>query len=101
MMDFSTHYLGMKLSGPIVVSSTPLSESLDNLRRMEDAGAAAVVLPSLFEEQLALESRALDEDLSRGTESFAESLDYLPDIYDYRMSHEFYLDHLRQARAAV
>lgn len=101
MIDFSTEYLGLKLSGPIVVSSTPLSESLDNLRRMEDSGAAAVVLPSLFEEQLALESRALDDDLSRGTESFAESLDYLPDIYDYRMSHEYYLDHIRQAREAV
>jgi dihydroorotate dehydrogenase (fumarate) len=101
MIDFSTEYLGLKLSGPIVVSSTPLSESLDNLRRMEDSGAAAVVLPSLFEEQLALESRALDDDLSRGTDSFAESLDYLPDIYDYRMSHEYYLDHIRQAREAV
>jgi dihydroorotate dehydrogenase (fumarate) len=84
-----------------VVASTPLSESLDNLRRMEDSGAAAVVLTSLFEEQLALESRALDEDLSRGTESFAESLDYLPDLSDYRMTHEVYLDHLRQAKAAV
>ncbi len=60
MIDFSTRYLGLKLSGPIVVSSTPLSESVDNIRRMEDAGAAAVVLTSLFEEQLALESRALD-----------------------------------------
>ncbi len=84
-----------------MVSSTPLSESLDNVRRMEDAGAAAIVLTSLFEEQLALESRALDEDLSRGTESFAESLDYLPDQRDYRMSHEVYLNHLRRAKAAV
>jgi len=101
MIDFSTHYLGLKLNGPIVVSSTPLSESLDNIRRMEDAGASAVVLTSLFEEQLALESRALDEDLSRGTESFAESLDYLPPQSDYRMTHEVYLDHLRQAKVAV
>jgi dihydroorotate dehydrogenase (fumarate) len=84
-----------------VVSSTPLSESLDNIRRMEDAGASAVVLISLFEEQLDLESRALDEDLSRGTESFAESLDYLPDLNDYRMTHEVYLEHLRRAREAV
>jgi len=101
MIDFSTHYLGLKLSGPIVVSSTPLAESLDNIRRMEDAGAAAIVLTSLFEEQLALESRTLDEDLSRGTESFAESLDYLPDLSDYRMSHEVYLEYLRRAKAAV
>jgi dihydroorotate dehydrogenase (fumarate) len=70
----SMQYLGMKLSGPIVVASTPLSESIENVRRMEEAGASAIVLSSLFEEQLILESRALDEDLSRGTESFAESL---------------------------
>jgi dihydroorotate dehydrogenase (fumarate) len=101
MIDFSTQYLGLKLSGPIVVSSTPLSESLDNIRRMEDAGASAVVLISLFEEQLELESRALDEDLSRGTESFAESLGYLPDLRDYHMSHEGYLEHLRRAKDAV
>jgi dihydroorotate dehydrogenase (fumarate) len=68
---------------------------------MEDAGAAAIVLTSLFEEQLALESRALDEDLSRGTESFAESLDYLPDLNDYRMTHEVYLEHLRRSKEAV
>src|SRR5271157_1825071 len=101
MTDISMQYLGLKLSGPIVVSSTPLSESLDNVRRMEDAGASAIVLTSLFEEQLALESRALDEDLSRGTESFAESLAYLPDLNDYRMTHEVYLDHLRRCKEAV
>jgi dihydroorotate dehydrogenase (fumarate) len=84
-----------------VVSSTPLANSLDNIRRMEDAGAAAVVLPSLFEEQLALEACALDADLSRGTESFAESLCFLPDLKDYRMSHEYYLEHLRRSRTAV
>jgi dihydroorotate dehydrogenase (fumarate) len=101
MIDFSTHYLGLKLNGPIVVSSTPLSESLDNIRRMEDSGASAIVLTSLFEEQLTLESRALDEDLSRGIESFAESLDFLPEQDDYRMTHEVYLEHLHRAKAAV
>ena len=101
MIDFSTKYLGLDLKGPIVVSSTPLSESIDNVRRMEDAGASAIVLTSLFEEQLALESRALDEDLSRGTESFAESLGYLPDLDDYRMTQDVYLEHLRRAKAAV
>jgi dihydroorotate dehydrogenase (fumarate) len=101
MIDFATQYLGLNLKGPIVVSSTPLSESLDNVRRMEDAGAAAIVLTSLFEEQLALESKALDDDLSRGTDSFAESLGYLPDLNDYRMTHEVYLDHLRRAKEAV
>ena len=101
MTDISMQYLGMKLSGPIVVSATPLSESIDNIRHMEDAGAAAIVLTSLFEEQLALESRALDEDLSRGTESFAESLGYLPEMGDYRMTQEGYLEHVRRAREAV
>jgi dihydroorotate dehydrogenase (fumarate) len=101
MIDVSTTYLGLKLKGPIVVSSTPISESIENVRRMEDAGASAIVLTSLFEEQLALESRTLDDDLSRGTESFAESLDYLPDLSDYRMTHEVYLDHLRRAKAGA
>jgi dihydroorotate dehydrogenase (fumarate) len=101
MKNFPTKYLGLDLNGPIVVSSTPLSESLDNVRRMEDAGASAVVLTSLFEEQLALESRALDDDLSRGTESFAESLGYLPDLNDYRMSQDVYLEHLQRTKAAV
>lgn len=101
MIDFSTKYLGLQLNGPIVVSSTPLSESLDNVRRMEDSGASAIVLSSLFEEQLMLESKALDEDLSRGTESFAESLGYLPDLSDYRMTQEVYLEHLRKCKEAV
>ena len=101
MIDFSTQYLGLKLNGPIVVSSTPISESIDNVRRMEDSGASAIVLHSLFEEQLALESKALDDDLSRGTDSFAESLGYLPDLKDYRMTQESYLEHLRQCKQAV
>jgi dihydroorotate dehydrogenase (fumarate) len=101
MIDLSMQYLGLKLSGPIVVASTPLSESINNVRHMEDAGASAIVLTSLFEEQLALESRTLDDDLSRGTDSFAESLGYLPDLTDYRMTHEVYLENLRHAREAV
>ena len=101
MTDLTMQYLGLKLKSPIVVSSTPLSDSIDNIRRMEDAGAAAVVLTSLFEEQLTLEANALDDDLSRGTDSFAESLDYLPGFPDYRMSHEIYLEHLRLARTVV
>jgi dihydroorotate dehydrogenase (fumarate) len=101
MIDLKTSYLGLKLNGPIVVSSTPLSESLDNVRRMEDSGAAAIVMTSLFEEQLALESGALDEDLSRGTESFPESLGYLPDLEDYRMTHEVYLEHIRRSKDAT
>ena len=70
MMDLTTDYLGLKLKSPLVVSSSPLTESMENILRLEEAGAAAVVLPSIFEEQLALESNALDSDLSRGTESY-------------------------------
>ncbi len=101
MIDIAMDYLGMKLNGPIVVASTLLSDSIDNIRRMEDVGASAVVLTSLFEEQLALESRTLDEDLSRGTEASAESLHFLPELKDYHMTHDVYLDHLRRAREAV
>lgn len=101
MIDISMQYLGLKLSGPIVASSTPLSQTLENVRHLEDAGAAAVVLPSLFEEQLEIESRTLDEDLERGTDSFAESLGYLPDLDDYHMTHDLYLEHVRKVRSAV
>jgi dihydroorotate dehydrogenase (fumarate) len=101
MIDLSTQYLGMKLGGPIIVASSPLSQSIASVRHMEDSGAAAIVLSSLFEEQLAIESRTLDEDLSRGTDSFAESLGYLPDLDDYRMTHDVYLEHLRRTRGAV
>ena len=101
MIDLSTTYLGLKLNGPIVVSSTPISESVENVQRMEESGASAIVLTSLFEEQLALESGTLDEDLSRGTDSFAESLGYLPDLGDYRMTHEGYLEGIRRSKEAV
>lgn len=101
MSDLSMQYLGLLLNGPIVVASTPLSDRIDNIRHMEDAGASAIVLTSLFEEQLALESRALDDDLSRGTNSYPEALNYLPEQGDYHMSHDTYLEHLRKAREAV
>ncbi len=101
MIDLTTEYLGLKLKNPLVVSSTPLSESIRNVRRMEDCGAAAVVLCSLFDEQLALESNALDHDLARGTESFAESLSYLPEFDDYRAGQETYLAHLVRVKGSV
>ena len=81
-----------------MVSSTPLSQSIAAIRKMEDCGASAVVLSSLFEEQLILESRALDNDLSRGTNSFAESLDFLPEFDDYRQGHETYLEQSAQGQ---
>ncbi len=101
MIDLSTEYLGLKLKSPIVVSATPLSESVDNIRRMEDSGAAAVVLTSLFEEQILLEGGALEQDLARGTESYAESLSYLPPLDDYHYSQDKYLRHLDSAKRSV
>ena len=101
MIDLSTSYLGLTLRSPLVASAGPLSESLDNIRRMEDAGAGAVVLHSLFEEQITLESQQLDQHLSYGTESVAESLTYFPDMRDYNLGPDAYLDHVRRAKAAV
>ncbi len=101
MIDLTTKYLGMKLKNPLVVSPSPLSEDLGNIRRMEDSGAAAVVLTSLFEEQIRVESDTLDRFLQQGTESFAESLTYFPDLTGYNLGPEGYLEHLRRAKQAV
>ncbi len=101
MTDLSTTYLGLALKNPLVVSASPLSEDLGTVRRMEDAGAAAVVLHSLFEEQLTLESQTLDRFLSQGTESFAESLSYFPDMAQYNLGPDGYLEHLQKVKAAV
>ena len=100
-MDLTTRYLGLELKNPLVVSPSPLSEPIDNIKRMEDAGAAAVVLHSLFEEQLTLLSNELDENLLQGQESFAEALTYFPDLGDYKMGPDAYLEHIRRAKASV
>jgi len=100
-MDLSTKYLGLTLRNPLVVSPSPLCEDLGNIRKMEDAGAGAVVLHSLFEEQIAVESYELDRYLSHGAESFAESLSYFPDLTGYNLGPEGYLEHLAKAKAAV
>lgn len=101
MTDLSTNYLGLTLKNPIVASASPLCEDLGSVRRMEDAGAAAVVMHSLFEEQLSLESNDLDRFLSNGTESFAEALTYFPDMTQYNLGPDGYLEHLRRVKAAV
>lgn len=101
MLDLTTKYLSLDLKNPLVVSASPLSIEVDNLRRMEDAGASAVVLESLFEEQINLESQHLDSALSSGTESFAESLTYFPDMNNYNLGPDGYLEHIRRAKAAV
>jgi dihydroorotate dehydrogenase (fumarate) len=101
MIDLTTKYLGLTLKNPLVVSASPLSADVGNIKRMEDAGASAVVLPSLFEEQIQVESNTLDHFLWQGTESFAESLTYIPDMPGYKLGPDGYLEHLRLAKQAV
>ncbi len=99
--DLTTEYLGLRLKHPVVPSASPLSNTLDGIRRLEDAGASAVVLHSLFEEQLVLESAQLDHYLSYFTEAFAEALDWFPDQAEYRVGPEEYLDKIRRAKESV
>ena len=101
MIDLSTTYLGLNLRTPLVVSASPLSQHLDTIRRLEDAGASAIVLYSLFEEQLRREAMELEYHLSAGTESFAESLTYLPMRGEFRTGPEGYLCHIEAAKRAV
>ena len=100
-MDLTTNYLGLKLRSPLVVSASPLSEDVDNIKRMEDAGAAAVVLYSLFEEQLRQDRFELNKNLEQGTESFAEALTYFPEPDEFRLGPEEYLKHIAAAKKAV
>ncbi|MBI4877728.1 MAG: dihydroorotate dehydrogenase-like protein [Acidobacteria bacterium] len=100
-MDLTTRYLGLTLKNPVVASASPLSEDLGKIRKLEDAGAAAVVLHSLFEEQITQESVELDQRLSQATEAFAEALSYFPDLTGYNLGPEGYLEHIARAKAAV
>ncbi len=101
MIDLSTKYLGMRLRSPLVASASPLSRDVDGICRMEEAGASAVVLYSLFEEQLRQEEADLDYHLAAGTESYAESLTYFPQPSEFHTGPEGYLEHIRRAKASV
>jgi dihydroorotate dehydrogenase (fumarate) len=100
-MDLSTRYLGLTLKHPIVPSSSPLTSNLDGIRRLEDAGAAAVVLVSLFEEHITKENQFLDYYLSYGIDSYEEALLTLPDLSPESGSIGQYLELIRQAKKAV
>jgi dihydroorotate dehydrogenase (fumarate) len=100
-MDLSTKYLGMQLRTPLVASASPLSQEVSGIRSLEDAGASAVVLYSLFEEQLRQEALELERNLNAGTESFAESLTYFPRTSEFHTGPEGYLNHIRKAKDAV
>ena len=101
MSDLTTAYLGMTLKAPLVASASPLCESVANIRQLEDAGVGAVVLPSLFEEQLELEGRTVDEDLFRGSDSFPESSTFFPDLQSYNLGPEGYLELIQEAKNRV
>jgi dihydroorotate dehydrogenase (fumarate) len=101
MTSLATTYLGLPLTSPLVMSSSPLCEDLDAIRRAEDAGAGAVVLHSLFEEQLTVESQDLDRHLSQHEYHCAEAAGYFPEMASYNLGPDGYLEHVRRAKEAV
>jgi dihydroorotate dehydrogenase (fumarate) len=101
MIDLSTKYLGLALRSPLVVAASPLCKEISNLRHMEDSGAAAIVLHSLFEEQINIESNELDRFLWDGSDLGAESTTIFPNLSDYNIGPDGYLEHIRRAKQAV
>lgn len=100
-MDLKTTYLGMDLKNPVIHSASPLSQEVDNIKLMEDNGAAGVVLYSLFEEEIEHESMELYHHTTRGTDIFPEALSYFPEHEEYLTGPETYLEHIQKAKAAV
>jgi len=100
-MDLSTKYLGLDLRTPLVASSSPLSQKIDSLKKLEDNGASAVVLYSVFEEQLRQEAQELADATSQGAESFAEAMSYFPEPESYNLGPQEYLSHIGKAKEAV
>lgn len=100
-MDLTTRYLGLALKNPLIASASPLTLELDNIRRLEDYGAAAVVLPSIFEEQIEAEVAEVERLTTARGESFAEALSYFPIVVGYRTGPHHYLEIIRGAREAV
>jgi dihydroorotate dehydrogenase (fumarate) len=101
MVDLTTTYLGLKLKNPLVASSSPLSEKIESAKKLEEAGISAIVMYSLFEEQILQESLKLHEDLERGVDIFAEALSYLPEYGQYSIGPETYVEHLQDVKQAV
>lgn len=97
-MDLTTTYLGLKLKNPIVPSSSPLSHTLDSMKQLEDAGAAAIVMFSLFEEQIKHETSQIEHYLSYGTESFAEARTYFPTASEYSLGPDEYIKLIHKAK---
>ena len=100
-MDLTTTYMGLRLKSPLVPSASPLSREVPQVRLLEDAGAGAIVLHSLFEEQLEFETKELDHFMEYGAESYAEAVSYFPDPGDFHRGPEEYLEHIRRTKEAV
>ena len=101
MVDLKTTYLGLSLKNPLVASASALSKKTSYVRKMEDAGISAVVMYSLFEEQIMHDSLAFNYYMERGTDRFAESLDYFPDLERYNVGPDQYLEQIRKNKEAV
>lgn len=101
MKDLSTVYMGLNLKNPIVPSSSPLMKDINNVKQMEDSGAAAVIMDSLFEEQIEYEAEKLHYFLEKGTERFAESLTYFPSGQDFYSGPELYLERIKKLKESV
>jgi dihydroorotate dehydrogenase (fumarate) len=101
MTDLKTQYLGLELKNPLVASASALSKKPSNIKKMEDAGVSAVVMYSLFEEQITHDSLAFNYYMERGTERFAESLSYFPDLDRYNVGPDEYLERIRKYKEAV
>lgn len=101
MTDLSTTYLGLNLKNPLVASASPISKNIDKARKLEEAGISAIVMYSLFEEQIINESLELDHYLTRGSDSFAEAMSYLPDGGMYSVGPEKYLNQLAGLKKAL
>jgi len=101
MTDLSTTYLGLKLKNPLVASASPLSKKVDTVKQLEDAGVSAIVMYSLFEEQITHESQALDYFLNRGSESYAEAMTYFPEMEDYNIGPDSYLKLVGKIKQSV
>ena len=100
-MDLSTTYMGLSLSSPLVAGASPLTMELDTVRQLEDAGASAVVLGSLFEEQIEHDAAELEHYLHYGADRWAESLSYFPEVDEFRLGADEYLEHIAKCREAV
>lgn len=100
-MDLTTTYLGLKLKNPLVASASPLSHTLESMKRLEEAGISAIVMYSLFEEQIVHESAELSHHLNYGSESFNEARSYFPNIHDYNLGPEEYIELLHRAKQTL